>query len=417
MSSPLRKTSPSLLSLDWINFCVADVQMATAAFVAVYLSSARHWDPGRIGIVVAAQNIATMLAQPVAGAWIDRSDRKKFVVAAGSTVAAIACVAVLIAQTIPGQIATQIAIGLASAIFPPAIAALSLGLIGDEHLAARVARNEAFNHAGKVILALVAAALGTHLGYSWVFGLLAGFCAGAVFAAFRIRSRDIDNDAARAADHGKSASLRDLFADPRIPTFLLCIVLFHFGNAAMLQLAGQRLAAGRPESGSVYVSACILAAQSVMIPVALLAGKLAERIGRKPVFLAAYAAVVLRALLFAAVHSTYLLIAIQTLDGVSAALFGVVWTLINSDLAKGTGRFSLLQGFAAAAWYFGAFLSNLLAGLAAQRWGFEATFAGLALVAGCGFLLFLVRMPETTNTTVSPAIDAASPTSFEVESL
>src|SRR5437899_14818 len=199
MRSGLHKASSSLHGLDWINFCMADVQMATAAFVTVYLASARHWDPGRIGIVVAAQNIATMLAQPVAGAWIDRSEHKKWLVAGASIVVALACTVVLVAETTIEQAATQIAIGLASAIFPPAIAALSLGLVGRDYLATRVARNEAFNHGGKVTLAVIAAAVGARLGHSWIFGLLAGFCVGAVMAAFRIRSRDIDNDAARGA--------------------------------------------------------------------------------------------------------------------------------------------------------------------------------------------------------------------------
>jgi MFS family permease len=183
----------------------------------------------------------------------------------------------------------------------------------------------------------------------------------------------------------------------------------------MLQLVGQRLAAGRDELASTYMSACIVAAQAVMIPVALYTGRTVGRIGRKPVFLAGYAVVGLRALLFASVHSTKFLIAVQMLDGVSAALFGVVWTLINFDLARGTGRFSFLQGTAAAAWYFGAFLSNLLAGIAAQRWGFEIAFLGLAIVAGCGLLLFLARMPETGEKIIEPVIRSASAASFEVE--
>lgn len=365
-------------------------------------------DPGRIGIVVAAQNIATMLAQPVVGAWIDRSVHKRWIVAGASLLVALGCIVVLAAKTTVEQVATQIVVGFASAVFPPAIAALSLGLVHREQLATRIARNEAFNHAGKVTLAIVAAFAGAHFGHSWIFGMLSGFCVGAAFTALRIGSSDIDHEAARSAGdpdgagaqdaNGRHiASLPDLISDSRIPTFLICIVLFHFGNAAMLQLVGQRLASGNDGLAGTYMSACIIAAQSVMIPVALLMGKMTGRIGRKPMFLAAYVVVGLRALLFAGAHSTALLIGIQTLDGVSAALFGVVWTLINSDLAKGTGRFSLLQGSAASAWYFGGFLSNLLAGMAANKWGFSSAFLGLAVVAACGFLLFLVRMPETAE--------------------
>lgn len=424
MKSELPKPPASLRSLDWINFCMADVQMAAAAFVTVYLSATRHWSPAQIGIVVGAQNIATMLGQPFAGALIDRSERKKWLVAAAAAVVAIGCILVLIAGTTVEEAATQIIIGLASAIFPPAIAAVSLGLAGREYLAARVARNEAFNHGGKVTLAAMAAWVGIRFGHSWIFALIAVFGIGAIVAAFRIREREIDNEAARAAGQvdvtgkldrrGYHPSMRELIRDRRIPTFLACIVLFHLANAAMLQLIGQQLAWGNDGLASAYMSACIIVAQITMIPVALLVGRFAGRVGRRPMFLTAYCVVGLRALLFATVHSTTALTGIQTLDGVGSALFGVTWTLINSDLAQGTGRFSLLQGSAAAAWYFGAFASNLIGGVAANRWGFSPAFRGLAIIAACGFLLFLLRMPETGAGLEQEALVAVSK-SLEVE--
>jgi MFS family permease len=380
--------------------------MAAAAFVTVYLSATRHWNPAQVGIVVGAQNIATMLGQPFAGALIDRSERKKWLVMAAATIVAIGCLLVLIARTAVEETATQILIALASAIFAPAIAAISLGLVGHEYLASRVARNEAFNHAGKVALAVIAACVGIRFGHSWIFGLLSAFGIGAVVAASRIREREIDHEAARAADqvdgtgkqdrHGYHlASIHELIRDRRIPTFLACIVLFHLANAALLQLIGQRLALGNDGLASTYMSACIIVAQITMIPVALIAGKFTGRVGRRPIFLTAYCVVGLRALLFATADSPTALIAIQMLDGIGSALFGVTWTLINSDLAKGTGRFNLLQGSAAAAWYCGAFASNFIGGVAANRWGFSRAFLGLAITAACGFLLFLLRMPET----------------------
>lgn len=426
MRSELRKPDASLRSLDWINFCMADVQIPSAAFVTVYLSATRHWNPTQVGIVVGAQNIATMLGQPLAGALIDRSERKKWFVASAAAVVACGCVLVLNARTTAEQAAMQVVIGLFSAIFPPAIAALSLGLVGSENLAERVARNEAFNHAGKVTLAATAAWVGIQYGHAWIFGLLAFFGIAGAIAAFRIRGREIDNEAARGADrlggagirdsHGyRLARIRDLVRDRRIPTFLACIVMFHLANAALLQLIGQRLALGNESLASTYMAECIIVAQITMIPVALLAGRCAGRVGRRPIFLAAYCVVGVRALLFAIMHSTTALIAIQTLDGVGSALFGVIWTLINSDLAKGTGRFSLLQGSAAAAWYFGAFASNLIGGIAADRWGFGPAFVGFAIIAACGFLLFLSWMPETGVQPEPGSRITAASKSLEVE--
>ena len=41
-------------------------------------------------------------------------------------------------------------IGIAAAIFPPAVAALTLGIVGPKKFAAQMGRTEAFNHAGNV---------------------------------------------------------------------------------------------------------------------------------------------------------------------------------------------------------------------------------------------------------------------------
>jgi len=397
----------SLRQLDWINFCMADVQMAAAALIAAYLAAGRGWNPARVGIVIAAQNIATMLGQPFAGVWIDRSARKNWLVAGASGIVAIAMLGAGIAATAVAEAAIQAVVGLASAVFAPAIASLSLGMVGRERMPARIARNEAFNHLGKLVLAIAAAFAGARLGLESAFWLFALFGAGGALAASQIRSEDVDDEAARSAhvlgtsDSSGIASPRELLCDRRIPIFLGCIVLFHLGNAAQLQLIGQRLSIRAGNLSGIYMPGCIIVAQLVMIPGALIAGRSAKRLGRKPVFLAAYLVVALRGLLFACVPSTAALLAIEALDGVSAALFGVVWTLIISDLAKGTGRFSLLEGAGGAAWYFGAFSSNLLAGLAANRWGFPAAFLGLAVAACCGFLLFLVWMPETGSEIVT----------------
>jgi MFS family permease len=89
------------------------------------------------------------------------------------------------------------------------------------------------------------------------------------------------------------------------------------------------------------------------------------------------------------------LIAVRSLDGVGAAIFGVLWVIIISDLAKGTGRFNLLQGAIQAALGVGAFLSNFLAGFVVKSLGHNAGFLGLAGVASVGLVFFALFMPET----------------------
>lgn len=74
----------------------------------------------------------------------------------------------------------------------------------------------------------------------------------------------------------------------------------------MLPLVGQKLTADRADGAAGYMSACIIAAQLVMVPVAIIAARLAESWGRKATFLIGFAVLPLRGVLytFYAVFST-----------------------------------------------------------------------------------------------------------------
>jgi len=279
--------------------------------------------------------------------------------------------------------------------------------VGKARLSGRAGRNEGFNHAGNVVFALLAGGIGATLGQQWIFYSSAFFATGTVIAAWMIRDEDIDNEVARAAhddpdttgqSRPRPASLTDLLRDRRILVFTASVVLFHFANAAMLPLVGELLSIGKDGASSLYMSACIVAAQFVMIPVALLTGKLADSWGRKPLFIVAFAVLSLRGILYTAGKGAIYLVAVQSLDGVGAAIFGVLWVIIISDLAKGTGRFNLLQGAIQAALGLGAFLSNFLSGFVVQKFGHNVGFVGLAGVALVGLAFFASFMPETKST-------------------
>jgi MFS family permease len=138
-----------------------------------------------------------------------------------------------------------------------------------------------------------------------------------------------------------------------------------------------------------------MVAEAVMVGVASYTGGLADRIGRKPLFLIAFAALVLRNALTVVSHDRYYLIGLQALDGVAAAIYGVLLTLITADLARGTGRFNFLGSTVQSAMGLGGFLSNMAFGFVAKSMGFNAAFWGLAGVAAAGGVFFQARMPET----------------------
>jgi MFS family permease len=394
----------SLRGLDWLNFFMADVNTGIGPFLAIYLTATRHWNPASVGVVVSVQSIASVLAQGPAGWLVDWSRHKKFLIIGGAAAVALGCLGIVWSRGERVEILTQILIGIAAALFPPTIAAISLGIVGKRELSHRVGRNETFNHTGNVTFALLAGAVGTWVGQQWIFYVSAIVAAGTIGAASTIRGKDIDNNVARAASEepGKQQSssvvpLRNLFRDSCLWIFTASVVLFHFANAAMLPLIGELLSKGKDGKSSFYMSGCIIAAQFVMIPVAFLTGKLADPWGRKPLFLVGFGVLALRGALYTLSKRAIYLLAVQSLDGIGAGIFGVLWVIIISDLARGTGRFNLLQGVIQAALGVGAFLSNFVAGFVVKSFGYNTGFLGLASIAAAGMLFFALLMPETKD--------------------
>src|SRR5206468_2154771 len=125
-----------------------------------------------------------------------------------------------------------------------------------------------------------------------------------------------------------AVGVRELFRDRRIATFAASVVLFHLANAAMLPLVGQKSGDALKGGAPVLMSACIIAAQVVMVPVALASSRLAVTWGRKPLFLIGFAVLPVRGLLYCLSVNPYYLVAVQLLDGIGAGIFGVVSVLV-----------------------------------------------------------------------------------------
>jgi MFS family permease len=171
--------------------------------------------------------------------------------------------------------------------------------------------------------------------------------------------------------------------------FLVSVVLFHFGNAAMLPMAGQVLGKTHPDADIIALSACIITAQLVMIGVAAAVGcAMRKGVGRKTIFLVAFVTLPIRGFLFTLTDSPFGVVAIQLLDGVAAGIFGVISIIIVADLMRGTGRFNLAQGLVALSTGLGAGASNLLSGFVVQIFGYTIGFFTLAAIALGGLVFF-----------------------------
>jgi MFS family permease len=390
----------SVPSLGWLNFFLADVQTGVGPFLAAYLA-ANHWNARDTGFVLTFGGMVGVILSPFAGAIVDASRNKRLLVAAATV--ALSGGAVLVALGAKPWLVgpAQVLIGSAGAFLGPTVAAMTLGIVGKAAFDRQFGKNQSFNSAGNVFTALLLA------GVSWLFGLRTLFLVAAVLAVpvwltlTRIDPKTIDNDVARGdGSEGKSTKshwekLCAICGDRTLVTFFGCAFLFHFANAAMLPQLGEMLAKGSARAAAPFMSACIIVTQLVIACSAVWVGRLAGGVGRKPLLLIGFGVLPVRGALYAMTHVTGALIAIQVLDGVANAIFGVVSVLLVADRMRGTGHFNLAQGALATCVGLGAALSTSYGGLLAHHFGFSASFLGLGLVAVLALGLLWWGVPET----------------------
>ena len=211
-------------------------------------------------------------------------------------------------------------------------------------------------------------------------------------------------DAGNSAPSGFAVLLRSR------PMLCLAVsaMLFHLANGAMLPIMGQKLALRHAGQGVLFQAALIIVAQLVMIPMAILVARRADRWGRKAIFLAGFLVLPLRGVLFALSTNPTHTIAVQILDGVGAGIFGAVFPVMVADLTRGTGRYNLALGAATTMQGIGAALSTTLAGTIIVLGGYQLAFLTLAGIALLALLLFALAVPETRPPT---ALTTATPDS------
>lgn len=390
----------SLRALDALAFFAPDIQGGIGPFLVVFLSSTLAWSPDRVGTVMAASALVGLLVQAPAGALMDHvQSRPRWIAAAVAVIAA--CLVLMVSRpSFPVILAGQSVIGAAGTLVAPAVAGLSLGLVGRGGMDARIGRNAALGAAGTVLWATGTGWIGHRHGPQAMFWLGCVLALPVIAAALSIRNREVDpvlargGDASAADGEPKRTGLRRWLGRP-LAVLLGCAFLFHLANAAMLTLVAQQIGRLVPQHAPLWLSAGVVVTQLVTIPIGLAVGRWAPRLARKPIFLVAFAVLPLRGLLYLMVHSPAGLLALQVLDGIGAGVFGVMMTLMVSDLARGSGHFNLALGAGAVAVGSGAALSNLLAGQVAQAGGFHAGFLVLAGVAALALALFSLAMPET----------------------
>jgi MFS family permease len=290
-------------SLDAVNFLLADVRGALGPYLNVFLITQQHWNQTEVGWITTISGLLGLAAQTPAGAAIDATRRKRGAVVLALIVLAIGALVIFAVPTFWPVMVANTAIAVVGDVFGPAVAAVTLGLYARQHLARRMGRNSAFDHAGNVAIAAAAGGVGYLFSQRAVFLLVPVFALLAAVAMLLIPRSAIDQNRARGLGDGegqekkggKGASGYSVLIRCRpLVVFAVCAMLFHFANAPLLPLVGQKLAQAYPKLATTMMSSCIIAAQLIMLPVALAVGRTADRIGRKPILLVGFAVLPVR---------------------------------------------------------------------------------------------------------------------------
>lgn len=401
----------SRLGLNGLNFFTAAVQAGFGPFIAVWLTQNR-WSLTDLGLALSIGTFTALICQLPGGMLVDQIHRKRFAAAGGLIALGGSALLLGFAATQRLVWSAEIAHGMASCVLTPAIAAVTLSVCGHDGFSERLGQNTRYASLGNAASAALLGAAASTISEQAVFLVTAGLVVPGLVALVMIQPTDrVDPK----ADHAALLHPRErehwpwqIFAEPALHVFAAAVVLFQLSDAALLPLALNRLTHSGHAPGFV-VSASIVVPQIVAALIAPWAGILGQRIGRRPVLMAGFAAVPLRAVLFAVLPGALPLTVFQALDGISAAVFGLMLPLIAADVTQRSGHLNLAIGALGLASGVGATFSTVVAGWIGDRFGDPAGFLFLASVGAAAVVLLWIAMPETRPTRMRNAEKAILP--------
>jgi MFS family permease len=397
----------SRLGLYGLNFFTAAVQTGFGPFIAVWLTQL-GWSFTDIGLALSIGTVAGLVCQLPGGMLVDHVHVKQYAAGGALIVMGLSALLLSLHPSWIVVVSEEIGHSLASCVMTPAIAALTLSLCGHDSFSERLGLNALFASLGS---AASAAVLGVVVSYSSersVFLLTATLVVPALVALLLIHPSECLSAEGEhpALQHPSRREHPDwhIFTEPALHVFAVAVLLFQLANAALLPLALERLTLRGGATGYL-VSATIVVPQLLVAVLSPWAGRLAHRIGRRPVLLAGFAAVPVRALLFATLPSALPLTVFQALDGFGGTVLGLMIPLIAADLTQRTGYLNLAIGAMGLASGLGATFSTTMAGWIADTIGPRVAFLSLALVGAAAAALLWAAMPETRPMRV-PKVEA-----------
>jgi MFS family permease len=382
-------------ALNGLNFFIAAVQAGFGPFIAVWLTE-QGWSQTALGLTLSIGTFAGLIGQLPGGVLVDALHTKRFIASGAMVAIGLSAIALGLFPSLHVVWGAEVGNSLASCVLTPAIAALTLSLCGHEGFGERLGHNTRYAALGNAVSAALLGAAASYISVRSVFLVTATLTIPTIVFLLMLRDSDRVEDDHPALKHPKEREHWpwQLFAEPALPVFTAAVVLFQLANAAMLPLALNALTR-RDEASGFLISATIIVPQVITASVAPWAGRLAQRIGRRPVLIAGFAAVPMRGLLFATLPGALPLAVFQAFDGISAAVFGLMLPLIAADLTRRTGYLNIAIGWFGLASGVGATFSTFFAGWIGETFGSQVMFLLLAGVGTSATALLWIAMPET----------------------
>jgi MFS family permease len=241
-AADLSPSPVSLHGLDGINFFLAGVLAGFGPYVAVYLAD-QKWTQDRIGFVLSASALAGLLSQVPGGELLDTIRPKRAIVALGVLVVALSAMIIEFRPTFSLVLIALTLQGITGGVLGPAIAAISLGVVGHSALPERLGRNQRFAATGSLAAAALMGLLGYAFSYRAIFLLVVALTLPLFVTLARIHAADIHFGRSCGAPHHHHtpdlparAGRASLWKSPELIVLGACLFFFQFANASVLPL-------------------------------------------------------------------------------------------------------------------------------------------------------------------------------------
>jgi MFS family permease len=394
-------SGPSSFGLAGLNFFIAAAQTGFGAFLVVYLTE-QGWTQTAIGTALGIGLGASLLTQLPGGALVDALHGKRLVMAGALVLFAVSAIMMAVWPTWPSVWLAQILHAAVSSVLTPCIAAVTLAAFGPAVFSKQLGSNSRWASLGSAAAALALGGAATFLSKRWIFVLTAAMVLPALYALGAIRpgvthSPDHDHAALMHPRQRRSEKKRPhhIYGERSLHVFAASILLFQLADAGLLPLALGDLTRHSGGNAGFLASAAIIVPQAIVAVISPAVGRAAQRVGRRPLLLLGFAALPLRAVLFAFLPQAVPFVLIQGLDGISGAVMGVMVPLIAADVTRRSGYLNLAIGSLGLAASLGALPSALLSGWIADRFGPLAAYLVLAAIGLAAVAVIATNMAET----------------------